>query len=310
MKNILFLYHDPCTDGYLCRIVAEFFYTHAKQDVRVEYVGVNPSSLTADLDRILSGKVYDEILMFDVSLTPQNYNQLSAKAPIVKVFDHHESTAKAFANVETNWLTFDNNHCGAYLAFRYFYGNETPVPKLIQYVEVRDIWLYEKPRDLPESKEITTFLYNDLFRMPFKESREYFFLLFDSTNDWWCGAAKQGRIILNLVEKSVDSIVASMKEKTVLVNGVEKQCLVANAIEYVSEVGNKATKSNQSIDFALLWSYDTEGRIRISLRSDASRCNVNDVAKTLWNGGGHAAAAGALICDKAEQSKFLNFFSV
>ena len=188
MKNILFLYHDPCTDGYLCRIVAEFFYTHAKQDVRVEYVGVNPSSLTADLDRILSGKVYDEILMFDVSLTPQNYNQLSAKAPIVKVFDHHESTAKAFANVETNWLTFDNNHCGAYLAFRYFYGNETPVPKLIQYVEVRDIWLYEKPRDLPESKEITTFLYNDLFRMPFKESREYFFLLFDSTNDWWCGA--------------------------------------------------------------------------------------------------------------------------
>ncbi len=305
MTEILFLYHDPCTDGFLCRVIAEYYYAHTETfgGRNVIYAGVNPSCLAGDLERILADKQFDLILMFDVSLTKEHYEQMKNHAKEVRVYDHHESTAKAF-NPKPDWLFFDNHHCGSYLAFQYFFGSKTIVPLIVEYVQVRDIWLYGTERDLSDSKEITTYLYSDWFRLPFLEPSHYFPLLFNTDNLFWAKAAMNGRIILADVDKRVDQIVAQMKLRPIQVNGTSKNVNIVQTSEYISEVGNKAIKTTES-DFALMWSYDTENRIRISLRSDSTRCNVNDVAKTLWNGGGHAAASGALLSNQNDKEAFL-----
>lgn len=306
--NVLFLYHDPCSDGFLCRIIAQQYYEHI-EDRNVTYAGVNPSCLTDDLSNILQDKTFDLILMFDVSLSPQHYKQLCKHSQHVEVFDHHESTLKAFKGVETPWLTFDNNRCGSHLAFRYFYGNDQVVPAIVRYIEVRDLWLFGTSRDLINSKEITTYLYAEWFRLPFDEPKNYYFFIFHTTEEFWEQCVAKGAMWLKHIDEAVDSIVNTMKQKTITIAGEKKQVLVAETSEYVSEIGDKVAKSYPSIDFALLWNFDAGKRIKISLRSNATRCNVNDVARQLWKGGGHAAAAGALISDETAKEEFLKQFA-
>lgn len=332
MINILFLYHHPCTDGFLSRIIAHCFYERVNPDASriVTYVGVNPSTLAADLQQCLArGRKFDQIRMFDVSLGPEHYEQLRAASADVLVFDHHESTLKQFSSLP-QWLKFDNSRCGAHLAFRYYFGSSTPVPDIVRYVEVRDLWLYGKARDLPHSKAITTYLYAEPFALPFKNVEQYEYLLLDTTaattttrehrlcvnpvrlEQFWKEAREKGERIMQEVEEKVDAIVRTMVRKTFTLpdgNATKLVALVAKSDVYASEIGNKATTTESDVDFALIWCNDEENRIRISLRSNATRCNVNEVARLLWKGGGHAAAAGALISDTAEKQAFLTMFA-
>jgi oligoribonuclease NrnB/cAMP/cGMP phosphodiesterase (DHH superfamily) len=320
MKEILFLYHDPCTDGFLCRVIAHCFYKQNPDPERnVTYVGVNPSALTGDLQRALEDngkKRYDQILMFDVSLGPEHYAQLRAASDCVSVFDHHESTLKKFPRGAPWWLEFDNDRCGAHLAYRYFFGAAAPVPAIVRYVEVRDLWLFGTERDtLPASKEATTFLYAEPFLLPFQAVEQYEFLLLGDAqridDEYWQMARTKGAAKILEVDKAVDDILAKAEKHSVTLpdSGEAKTALVAEACKYVSEAGSKVATTLADVDFSLFWCIDEQNNIRLSLRSDGKRCNVNDIARQMWSGGGHAAAAGALITDAAAQEKFLHRFA-
>jgi hypothetical protein len=38
-QQVLFLYHDPCTDGFMCRVIAHYYYNKVRPD-RGACVGV------------------------------------------------------------------------------------------------------------------------------------------------------------------------------------------------------------------------------------------------------------------------------
>jgi oligoribonuclease NrnB/cAMP/cGMP phosphodiesterase (DHH superfamily) len=319
--KILFIYHDPCTDGFLARIIAECYYSTSEQKNQVTYVGVNPSTLSADLERCLGDNKdnFDQILMFDVSLSPEHLDKLLSASKNVKIFDHHESTEKAFAGTinVSNIITFDNTKCGAHLAFSYFYPG-LPLPTVVKYVEVRDLWLFGKPRDLPNSKAITTYLYEVPFLIPFKDASNYFHMILNSNSCNWDNIIQEGNRMLREVDLAAEQIVNRMvavnlnlnlnPNPTQNPNNNNLKVLVVETDKYVSEAGNMAIKKYPDVDFILMWSLDAKKNIKISLRSDASHCNVNNIARQLWGGGGHAAAAGALISDETKKNEFSKVF--
>lgn len=312
-ENILFLYHDPCTDGLMCRVIAERFFSQ-KRHCNVTYVGANPSTLSFDIDVILKkNNCCDKIFAFDVSITPDILRKLTTVCADVHVYDHHESTAKAFSNVtdvEKQRIHFDNSQCGAQLAWNHFFP-DLPTPSIISYVQVRDLWLFGKQGDLPRSKEITTYLYDRVFSLPFSMASTYQHLLdIDDDDEYFEKAFFQGTEILTKIEMTVADICSNMQRRRIVLNQKPLQVGVVESSLLASEIGNHIVTSYNDVDFALIWCFDAEKRLRISLRSDAKRCNVNDVAKSLWGGGGHAAASGALLLDEKSQTLFLQEFSI
>lgn len=353
-ESIIVLYHDPCSDGFLSRLIAEYYYRSNPPANGVKrsvvYVGVNPSTLAADLQRCLTDDATEEnacadatqtgrkaqtkrfakIRMFDVSLTMAHYAQLCAASDDVLVFDHHESTQKALFSAKKaesgenkdkeekesthKWLTFDNAHCGAHLAWQHYFGSDYPIPDIVKFVEIRDLWLFGTPRDISLSKEITTYLYDRIFAIPFSSDFSKYAFLFDAKEtlaEFWRNAAQEGGDILRRVDEQVDAKIAKMSRKTIssATDGKNLVALVGESDVYASEIGSKVMKTMRDIDCVLVWTFDAEQRIRISLRSDAQHCNVNALANRLWGGGGHAAAAGALIADEQKKLDFLDRFS-
>lgn len=333
-ENILFLYHQDCSDGFLCRVIAHCFYerTHKSSLRTVHYHGVAPGSLDADLQYVLEslssqGIKLSRIESFDVAMEGRHYAQMAAVCSDVQVFDHHESTWISVVgcnetNVCPHWLRFNQHHCGAYLAYMHFYGNAQKqlfVPEIIKYVQVRDLWLYNTDRDEPDSLNITTELYATWFALPLvRNVAEYEFFLLDETKRQLCTDRERLELFFQKLaqdgaarREQIDAQVKSLLlQKTPLTWYDGTRILFVESSHLQSEIGDRAIRDYQdAIDCVIIYRM-VDGQIRMSLRSDSSRFNVNVFAKNWFGGGGHAGAAGARIVDLKQVEEFLALATV
>lgn len=328
-ENVLFLYHQDCSDGYLCRIIAHCFYEKTNFDPlrRVFYHGVAPGSLESDLNFLLfdltvnQGICFARIECFDVAMEKKNYEQMRSVCSDVQVFDHHESTWNNVvcdkSSVCPHWLRFNQQQCGAYLAYMHFYGNKQRhlfVPDIVKYVQVRDLWLYDTDRDEPNSVEITTQLYAVWFPLPLvRNVAEYEFFFLDDTKKRLCTdqsrlapffkqLAQDGSVKRVQINQQIESILSHCRP-IIWYDGTRILFVESGTLQ--SEIGDRAIKDyGDAIDCAIIYRI-VDGQIRMSLRSDPVRFNVNVFAKAWFGGGGHAGAAGARIVDLKEAEKFL-----
>lgn len=329
VENVLFLYHQDCSDGFLCRVIAHCFYekTNRKESRTVHYHGVAPGSLDADLNYTLEsissqGIALSRIECFDVAMEPRHYATMAAACDDVQVFDHHESTwFSMIGSDETkvcpHWLHFNQQHCGAYLAYMHFYGNKQKhlfVPEIIKYVQIRDLWLYETDRDEPNSLEITTELYATWFALPLvRDVVEYEFFLLDETKQhlstdkkrlepFFQQLACDGAVRRKQIDQQVGNILMQ-KNPIAWCDGT--RILFIESSHLQSEIGDRAIRDyRDAIDCAIIYRV-IDGQVRMSLRSDSTRFNVNVFAKAWFGGGGHAGAAGARIVDQKQAEEFL-----
>lgn len=265
-ENVVVLYHGNCADGFGAAWAAHQLYGDAATYYAVNFGG--------DVPKGLAGK---DIIIADFSYSRDTLIAIASEAASIRVLDHHKSAQEALSDLD--FATFDMDRSGAGITWDTLHP-EKPRPKLIDYVEDRDLWNWA----LPDSHEIM---------MTF-ECMPFDFKV-------WTDVAKrmddpkgleelrqQGRALMRYKDAMLDRIIG--RAYLGLVEKDDKSWTVPmiNSPIFQSELGNLLCEDEP---FAVVWSQGNTGEIRNSLRSRADGIDVTKVAK-LFGGGGHMRAAG------------------
>jgi oligoribonuclease NrnB/cAMP/cGMP phosphodiesterase (DHH superfamily) len=252
------IYHGDCSDGF-----GAAYSAWKLLGDRAEYHSAKYGEPPPDV----AGK---NVVVLDFSYDNATTKRLIKEAKSFLIIDHHKSAMVELHDVSCT--RFDMNHSGAMLAWKFFHpGKEAP--RLIKFIEDRDLWKWE----IPYSKEFSAAF--DMVKFDFEEFDKY---LDDSEVD---NAQERGAYILAYSKTVISKIAKNASPRKV--GG--KEVLVVNSPHWMSEIG---AALSLKCDFAVIWFYDHEARqVKVSLRAHHEDSDVSEVAKK-FGGGGHRKAAG------------------
>ena len=268
------IYHDHCADGFgaawAFKSIVERDYKEGVSYVPAQY-GKEP---------VFIPDHFADMYILDFSYSREALLDLAANFASVTVLDHHKTAAEALSNwnhgLPNLEIVFDMERSGAGIAWDYFAEDRVKRPKLIDYIEDRDLWNWL----LPDSHEI-----NSLIGFTKREFSAYDRLdeLLESKFD---SAVGMGSLLLEQQQRHVASIIAATK-RPIEING--KHGLVCNCPgQFASDVGNELAK--ESGTFGATYFQDSQDAMCVSLRSEGDY-DVSEIAKR-FGGGGHKNAAG------------------
>lgn len=254
----LVIYHANCTDGFGAAYAAWKLLGD-----RAEYHAAKHGEPPPDV----TGK---NVVVLDFSYDNATTKRLIKEAKSFLVIDHHKSAVVELHDVTCT--RFDMNHSGAMLAWKFFHpGKESP--RLIKFIEDRDLWRWE----IPYSKEFSAAF--DMVPFDFEEFDKY---LDDSAVD---NAQERGAYILAYSK----TVISKIAKQAVPRKMDGKDVLVVNSSHWMSEIG---AALSPKCDFAVIWFYDHDTRqVKVSLRAHHEDSDVSEIAKK-YGGGGHRKAAG------------------
>jgi oligoribonuclease NrnB/cAMP/cGMP phosphodiesterase (DHH superfamily) len=252
------IYHGGCTDGF-----GAAFSAWKCLGNRAEYHSCKHGEPPPDV----LGK---NVVILDFSYDNATTKRMISEAASLLVIDHHKSAMVELHDVSNTH--FDMNHSGARLSWDFFHPGHPP-PKLINYIEDRDLWKWE----LPYSKEFSAAF--DMVPFTFEDFEKY---EDDSVFD---DAVKRGSYILAYSK----TVIKKVCEKAAQRRYQGMEVMVVNSSHWMSEIGNRLS---HDCDFAVIWYYDHEDRkIKVSLRAFHDNVDVSEISKR-FGGGGHKKAAG------------------
>lgn len=274
-STTIVIYHGNCADGFGAAWALRHGYASSigrrrgSGDLKFipGFYGKEPPDVT--------GK---HVYLVDFSYKRSVLEEMAIKAKSITIIDHHKTAEADLSrvindNVET---IFDMTQSGAVLAWKYF-NPHTDVPRLLQYVQDRDLWQFK----LPYSREIAAALF----------SYSYDF-------DIWSGLIEQfedergfeqmraaGAAIERKHFKDIAELLGVSARRMIL-GGYEVP--VAN-LPYTmsSDAGHLLSKDQP---FAACYIDRMDDRM-FSLRSAPEGVDVSKVAAS-YGGGGHKNAAG------------------
>jgi oligoribonuclease NrnB/cAMP/cGMP phosphodiesterase (DHH superfamily) len=252
------IYHGGCTDGF-----GAAFSAWKCLGNRAEYHSCKHGEPPPDVQ----GK---NVVVLDFSYDNATTKRMISEAASLLVIDHHKSAMVELHDVSNTH--FDMTHSGARLSWDFFHPGHPP-PKLINYIEDRDLWKWE----LPYSKEFSAAF--DMVPFTFEDFEKY---EDDSVFD---DAVKRGSYILAYSK----TVIKKVCEKAAQRRYQGMEVMVVNSSHWMSEIGNRLS---HDCDFAVIWYYDHEDRkIKVSLRAFHDNVDVSEISKR-FGGGGHKKAAG------------------
>lgn len=256
----LCIYHKSCADGLAAAVAVSLYFNELHQDcefMTAQYGDKAPN---------VTGK---DVIIVDFSYSRDVLLVMKEQAKSLVVIDHHKTSQAALAGLD--FCHFDMTKSGAVLTWEYLFPN-LPLPKLFEYVQDRDLWLWQ----LPGSREVSAALAS---HKPFISDWKMFL------TDIAVGKLQDdGRAILRYQQQKIDAVVSQPVEMIELA-GYTVPCV--NATHLISEIGNELAKNNP---FAVLY-FDTNDKRVFSLRSTDEGVDVAEIAKQ-FGGGGHRNAAG------------------
>lgn len=271
LKPDFVFYHAPCIDGLVAAWVLR---NHFGQE-DVQYIPFNYGD-EFPLTTQWEGK---HVLFVDVSLPRNHIIALARVARDVTILDHHKTARAELEGLEAlgNVLAkFDMGRSGAGLAWWYVNGDRDPAPRIVQLVEDRDLWKFEHD---PE----TTWMHRVLEAYP---------LTFDAVDN-----ANQilesgdiesiGRTLDSLYRGKVERL--AERASTISITGFDVP-IVECEKSLASDVAHSLLQRHPEAPFAACYCRE-KGVGRMSLRSEDSRVDVSEIAKS-FGGGGHRNAAG------------------
>jgi oligoribonuclease NrnB/cAMP/cGMP phosphodiesterase (DHH superfamily) len=254
----LVIYHANCTDGFGAAYAAWKLLGD-----RAEYFAAKHGEPPPDV----AGK---NVVVLDFSYDNATTKRLMKEAKSFLIIDHHKSAVVELHDISCT--RFDMNHSGAMLAWKFFHPGKEP-PRMIKFIEDRDLWKWE----IPYSKEFSAAF--DMVPYDFDEFDKY---LDDSAVD---NAQERGAYILAYSK----TVISKIAKQAVPRKMGGKEILVVNSSHWMSEIG---AALSPKCDFAVIWFYDHDTRqVKISLRAHHEDADVSEIAKR-YGGGGHRKAAG------------------
>lgn len=286
-SNYLCIYHDKCPDGF-----AAAWAVYRALGLRVEFVGCQYGQPMPEV----KGK---HVIMVDFSFPTEDIERAIEDAESVLILDHHEKAKKALEPFifQESWedargawelakiqggevCLFDMDRSGARMTWDFFFPGHD-VPKMIEYVEDRDLWRHR----LPKSKDINQWI------MSFQHS----LVAYDhidivlSDPDGYEAAADSGQSI----RRSLDQIIEATIEdgmQMMKIGGVEMPVVnVPHAL-----ASDTADRLKDRFPVAATYVDLPQGR-RFSIRArNDNDINLNDLLSG-YGGGGHKKAAGVMM---------------
>lgn len=260
-KNIVVLYHADCKDGFGAAWAAwKRFGTDA------EYIAVYHGR---PVPAGLKGK---EIYMLDFTYDEPHTSALIAANKRVTAIDHHHPQE---AITKTTFeYSFDNDHSGAVLAWKYFHPKER-VPKMLSYIEDQDLWRFK----LRGTLELCTYI----------NALEREFLIWDRLIKEFedpkmvTHYTEEGKLLVQYNDRLMRDIAKEARE--VEFEGY-KACAVNAPHRFASAIAQMLYKKSL---FSIVWN-ERRDRIHVSLRCNKGTFDVAAIAQK-FGGGGHAHAA-------------------
>lgn len=265
MKETMVLYHANCTDGF-----GGAYAAWRKFGDNAEYIPVfHGEPFPENLEN-------KEVFIIDFSYDKETNLKIKNLAKHLTIIDHHKMR-KEDASVADE-CSFDTEHSGAYLAWKYFHTNKE-VPKLIQYIQEGDLYRFK----LPHSREILAVINLNEHSFESFQKLERFL----ESKDGFEQIHKKGVYFVEHWNKLVQNFIKHAEK--VSFEGYEVLAVHASGI-FHSDIGNILAKIEPP--FGIIWSADTDN-IKIGLRSKGE-VDVAKIAKK-YGGGGHPNASGFRI---------------
>jgi oligoribonuclease NrnB/cAMP/cGMP phosphodiesterase (DHH superfamily) len=260
-KKIIVFYHKDCTDGF-CGAWAAW----KKFGDEAEYVALDPNATAPDLKE-------KEIYTIDMGFSAVENEKLIANNSRLTTIDHHISRKDTVPMTQD--YSFDINHSGCVLAWKYFHPNN-PIPKLLLQVEDFDLWRF----NLAGTNEIVSFL--DLYDFNFEIYSE---LAKDFEDEKKVTEfIKSGSLLSEHESKQVERIINSGAMLAIF-EGIKTY--VVNSSLYNSRIGDRLWRILPPM--GIIWN-EEDGKRCVSLRSNGET-DVSILAAK-HGGGGHKASAG------------------
>lgn len=291
------LYHKDCADGMAAAWAFDYLFKDYQSQPEykeqglsdtLHYVPVqynNPHPFTGTTIFQPGGLM---CYVLDFSYSRKELIQLCEIFTKVTVLDHHKTAQEALSNWEDKpdnlTIIFDQTRSGAGITWDYFAeGISIERPKLINYVEDRDLWKF----NLNESKAINAYIAT----IP-KTVEEYNAL--HQVLQWeHATVVLAGAVLLRYHQKQCEDIVELAQPFALYTpEGIKHAGLIANCTgHFASDVGNLLAEKSGT--FGATWFTDGSGKVKFSLRSIGDY-DVSALAKP-FGGGGHRNAAGFSI---------------
>lgn len=269
--NYLVIYHARCADGLAAALaMARWFNAHCEAGDEIEFVAGDYNAPPPDV----TGKT---VFLVDFSYKADVVRSLLAQAESVTVLDHHKSALLDLQPLFEEGLqgTFDLEHSGCMVAWRWAFGEATP-PRLFLHIEDRDLWRFA----LPHTREVIAWLTSFPYDLGVWDT-----LVEEFDREGDTAALIQGRAILRKHDKDVAELVALTKQRIVL-SGHDVPA--ANLPPTMASDAGHLLAAGEP--FAAVFWADEHGT-NFSLRSDENGLDVSTIAQ-LYGGGGHKHAAG------------------
>jgi oligoribonuclease NrnB/cAMP/cGMP phosphodiesterase (DHH superfamily) len=275
------LFHADCTDGF-----GAAWAIHRRWPTCTFIPAAYGEPL--DLDDI-EGK---NILFVDFSAPGEDLLAMvyEGKANSVVVLDHHKSAKAALAGLPTfgpetdigtpYWqenakvvVYFDMEKSGARLAWEFAHPG-AEIPTLLRHVEDRDLWRFR----YPETKEMIAAI----------NSYAQDFQVWDTLNRSFDALVDEGEPILRANAVAVETMLKQAYTGDIAGHTIP---LVNAPKQFASDACHRLLEMNPEAPFVASWFRRGDGLLEFSLRSEAHRVDVSEVA-ALFGGGGHRNAAG------------------
>jgi oligoribonuclease NrnB/cAMP/cGMP phosphodiesterase (DHH superfamily) len=267
----LVIYHANCVDGFGSALAVYMYYKKNPVQRQIEFIPVAHGSYPPQIKN-------KNVLICDFSYKKDAMKGIIDNCKSLLIIDHHISAQKELENIDKDYKIFDMEHSGAYLTWKYFFG-DTNVPMLIRYIEDNDIW----KKELPFTEEITCYLSSQQFDMDIYEN-----LLCDNKLK---EVIPFGKILLEQKKNSIQKAIHRSYIKFMNVKGTLYFVAVCNSSDFISDVGNKLLGAYEFCDFSVVYT-EKDGSCNISFRSSDDRSDVSVIAEK-FGGGGHRNASGS-----------------
>jgi hypothetical protein len=245
------LYHAECADGFgAAWAIWKRFPSARYQAVKH---GIPPPEG-------LDGR---RVVIVDFSYPRPVLEEMAGRTADLVLLDHHITAEKTLQGLP--FVHFDQKKSGAVLAWEW--AHREPVPRLLQYIQDKDLWHWALPGSREINAAIASYPY-DLHVWDRFDPKEL---------------EQEGRAILRYENELVGKLVAHAEM-------VEFQGTVVPSVQssvLTSQIGERLTPDHP---FCLIW-HDRDGRRYYSMRSQGKGADVGSIAAS-FGGGGHTHAAG------------------